>query len=226
MKRRLRLVLVILMSILVFQPKLYAVCDDEELNNIAEDLDVTLVEDVEIIGENNTIERERNYLYFLSFGESLKGMKNKVKVEVTDSETSEKYEGFYDDFFDTYVIGSLIHFEKKTYNIDVYGGSESKCPGEKIKTITRTVNAYNTYRDTEYCEEHIDEDICAIDYDSSSLDTDGFNNLIEENNQEESLIGNIWSFIKTYWYFVVIPVVVISLFYIVIITIYKKKGSK
>ena len=65
MKKRISLLLITLVLFLVFEPKLFAVCTDLELNDIAEDLNVFLVEDLEIIGENDKVERERKYLYLL-----------------------------------------------------------------------------------------------------------------------------------------------------------------
>lgn len=227
MKKRINILFLAFLSFLVFQPKTFAICNDTELNDIAGDLNVSLIEDLEILGEDDKVERERQYLYLLSFGETLTGMKDKVKIEVTDSENNKKYYATYDSFFDTYVIGSLIHFTPKTYNITVYGGDSSKCSNEKVKSFSYKVNAYNTYRDTEYCQEHLDEDICAIDFDSSSFNDEDFNNLINSNNEENlNFFQKVWNFIKLYWYYVVIPVVVISLFYIVVIFVYKKKGSK
>ncbi len=227
MKNKVGLLLVTLISILVFQPKLFAACNDTELNNLAENLDVFLVEDLEIMGENNKLIRERKYLYLLSFGETLSGMKDKVKIEVKDSDNNDKYYAYYDDFFDTYVIGSLIHFKPKTYNITVYGGEKSECPNEKIKGFSYKVNGYNTFRDTEYCESHLEKDICSIDYDSSNLNDDDFTDLVDPDKDPDlNFFQKVWKAIKSYWYFVVIPIVVISIFYLVVIFIYKKKGSK
>lgn len=227
MKKKVRLLLFALLSILIFQVRLFAVCNDEELNNLAEKINVSLVEDIEIIGEDNNVEREKKYLYLLSFGETLSGMKDKIKIEVTDSISNKKYNATYDDFFDTFVIGSEIHFVPKVYNIIVLGGSNSKCPNEKIKVFSHRVNAYNTYRDTEYCSDHLDEDLCSIDFDSSKFDDEDFANLVKPNEVPElNFFGKVWNFIKNYWYFVVIPIVVISIFYIVLIVIYKKKGSR
>ena len=54
-----------------------------------------------------------------------------------------------------------------------------------------------------------------------------FANLINQKEEPElNFFGKVWNFIKNYWYFVVIPIVVISIFYIVLIVIYKKKGSR
>ena len=227
MKKRISLLLITLVLFLVFEPKLFAVCTDLELNDIAEDLNVFLDEDLEIIGENDKVERERKYLYLLSFGETLSGKKDKVKIEVTDSENSKKYNATYDTFYDTYVIGSLIHFTPKTYNITIYGGDKSKCPNEKIKAFSYKVNAYNIYRDSEYCQTHKEEDVCSIDFDSSNLNDEEFNKLVNPTvTPELTFFQKVWNVITSYWYFVVIPVVVISIFYLVIIFIYKKKGSK
>lgn len=227
MKKKINLLLFTLLSILIFEPRIFAICNDEELNNLAEKLNVSLVEDIEIIGEDDKVEREKKYLYLLTFGETLSGMKDKVKIEVTDNFNNKKYYATYDDFFDSYVIGSEIHFEPKIYNITVLGGDKSKCPNEKIKAFSHRVNAYNTYRDTEYCSEHLNEDVCSIDFDSSGFNDEDFSNLVNPDKVPElGFFGKIWNFIKSYWYFVVIPVVVISIFYVVLIVIYKKKGSK
>ena len=64
MKKKVRLLLFALLSILIFQVRLFAVCNDEELNNLAEKINVSLVEDIEIIGEDNNVEREKStYIY-------------------------------------------------------------------------------------------------------------------------------------------------------------------
>ena len=184
MKKRISLLLITLVLFLVFEPKLFAVCTDLELNDIAEDLNVFLVEDLEIIGENDKVERERKYLYLLSFGETLSGKKDKVKIEVTDSENSKKYNATYDTFYDTYVI-------------TIYGGDKSKCPNEKIKAFSYKVNAYNIYRDSEYCQTHKEEDVCSIDFDSSNLNDEEFNKLVNPTvTPELTFFQKVWNVTK------------------------------
>ena len=59
------------------------------------------------------------------------------------------------------------------------------------------------------------------------LNDEEFNRLVNPTvTPELTFFQKVWNVITSYWYFVVIPVVVISIFYLVVIFIYKKKGSK
>ncbi len=231
MKKKISLMIVTLIVFLSFNSKAFAVCNDKELNDSASALNVRTMEDFIVTDENDNIIREKEYLYLLYFNKVLDNMEGMYKIEVTDSESDKKYEAKYDKTIKTYYIGSLIHYTSKKYFITVYGGEKSKCPGERIKNIVYTVPPYNDYRDSLYCEEHLQEDICAFDYDSSKINEDKYQEIIDQKEKDRELdnmtfFQKTFYYIKSYWCFVVIPVVVISLFYLVVIFIYKKRGSK
>lgn len=231
MKKKISLMIVTLIVFLSFNSKAFAVCNDKELNDAMDAMSIDIIEDFDFNDAEGNVVREREYFYLLYFNQALDNMEGMFKIEVTNDETNTKYQAKYDKDLETYVIGSLIHDKKKKYFFTIYGGDNSKCPGETLKRLTYTVPGYNYYRDSVYCEEHPEEDICAFNYDSSKIDADKYDEIIKERDEERKIASmnffqKAFYYIKSYWYFVVIPVVVISLFYLVVIFIYKKRGSK
>lgn len=212
-----------------------AVCNDEELNQWAddatvvfmEDADFTLVEEVPEGETGNTIEHERKYAYVLLVYPEI----DTVKAVVTNNLDDKKITARFEDEYNAITIGSYIHFNPKKYTIQLYGDDNSACPNELLKTIKYEVPSYNMYRLTDYCEKNPAEDICRIDNDTSDMTQEEFDEYIKQQEEQELLqkmntLEKAWYYIKKYWYYVVIPVVLISIFFIVKIVIYKKKVEK
>lgn len=226
--KRIRILLFSLMLIFAFSDKIFAVCEDEELNDWAAEATIQAIEDIDMdmYDENDkligTHKKEYHYL-LLVYPQT-----NLVYAKVKDSLSNDEYIVNMNKDFSTIAIGSKVHDTKKKYTITLYGTSESACPNEKLKTITYEANPYNKYMTTEFCINNPDDEKCLFDSDAGTMTEKEFEDYVAkqlETKEVENMswIAKIWFYIKKYWYFVVIPVVLISIFYGITIFIEKKK---
>lgn len=213
-----------------------AACNDEELNKWADEAVINFIEEtgglvVDNIDDKITVgdigDTDRKYAYVLLITPDT----DKVKAVVTNNLDDEKKTFKYDEDYSTLAIGSYIHFDTKKYTITLYGDENSACPGEKLKVLSYSVPSYNMYQLTDFCDKNPGEDICRIEKDTTDITPEEFEEIIEE--QEEnikiekmSFFEKIAYYVAKYWYYVIIPIVAISLFYIFKIVSYKKKVDK
>lgn len=226
--KRIRILLFSLMLIFAFSDKIFAVCEDEELNDWAAEATIQAVEDVDMdmYDENDkligTHKKEYHYL-LLVYPQT-----NLVYAKVKDSLSNDEYIVNMNKDFSTIAIGSKVHDTKKKYTITLYGTSDSACPNEKLKTITYEANPYNKYMTTEFCINNPNDEKCLFDSDAGTMTEKEFEDYVAKQLEIKevenmSWTAKIWFYIKKYWYFVVIPVVLISIFYGITIFIEKKK---
>lgn len=212
-----------------------AACNDEELNRWADDVNIVFMEDADFTlteevpeGETpNVIEHKRKYAYVLLVYPEI----DTVKAVVTNNLDDEKITARFQDEYNAITIGSYIHFNPKKYTIQLYGDTNSACPGELLKTVKYEVPSYNMYQLTGFCEDNPAEDICRVDNDTSDMTYEEFEKIVFDKEEQEllqkmNLLQKVWYYIKKYWYYVVIPVVIVSIFFIVKIIAYKKKVDK
>lgn len=225
--KKIKFLLFSLMLIFVFSDKVFAVCEDDELNDWAEEANIVAVEDMDMdiyVDDKLTKTHKKEYHYLLLVYPQTKFIYAKVK----DSITNKEYVVNYNSDFNAVAIGSKIHFDKKKYTISLYGSEDSACPNELLKTLTYEVNRYNRYMTTEYCINNPEDEKCAFDSDAGDMTEEEFNEYINIQNENKELdnmkwYAKIWFYIKKYWYYAVIPVVLISIFYGITIFIEKKK---
>lgn len=226
--KRIRILLFSLMLIFAFSDKIFAVCEDEELNDWAAEATIQAIEDLDMdmYDENDkligTHRKEYHYL-LLVYPQT-----NLVYAKVKDSLSNDEYIVNMNKDFSTIAIGSKVHDTKKKYTITLYGTSDSACPNEKLKTLTYEANPYNKYMTTEFCINNPNDEKCLFDSDAGTMTEKEFEDYVAkqlETKEVENMswIAKTWFYIKKYWYFVVIPVVLISLFYGITIFIEKKK---
>lgn len=225
--KKVKFLLFSLLLIFVYSDRVLAVCEDEKLNDWAEsaqiiafeDQDMDMYNDGKLIGTH-----KKSYHYLLSIYPPLEI----VYAKVTDSLTKEEYIVESNSDFKTIVIGSKIHNTKKKYTITLYGGKNSACPNEKLKTLTYEANPYNKYMTTEFCINNPDDEKCLFDSDAGTMTEEEFDayvtkQLQKKETQNMSFIAKTWFYIKKYWFYVIIPIVLISIFYGITIFIEKKK---
>lgn len=209
-----------------------AVCYDDKLNDWAESLDIKFVQVTDkYLKDNNYTEDEIPYSYLLMLNKPRKDL----RVVAKDTYQENEYNVNYDIDFDNYVIGSEVHFVDKEYTITVYmNDSSAECKGEIMKTIHYKVPKYNDYNDTIYCEENPDDKICGAyteinDKNKKDIQDkiDDFYNekLEEELFKTKSWYEKVWIIIKEYALFILIPLVIISIAYLIKIKVIKKKGE-
>ena len=216
--------------LLIFSVKVYATCNDKELNDTAEKLSVSFIEDTDYTGkttDSNGNEIEVNipkeYAYVLAFTP----YNEYLKITATNSLENDISYSEYNVKYNTEVIGSKIHYSPKTYYISIYSVKEDSCNGKLLREFEYTVPSFNEYSLSSFCKDNPKSDICKIDTDVTKLSDEEFNKKtekIEEENKtiKEKTIDNI----KKYWYLILIPIVLISLIYLVRILVYKKKVNK
>lgn len=226
--KKVKYLLFSLLLIFVYSDKVLAICEDDELNDWAEDAEVVAMEDndMDIYDESGNLLKthKKKYHYLLL----VYPQTNLVYAKVRDSITNKEYVVGNDSDFLTIAIGSKIHYEKKKYTITLYGSSDSACPNEKLKTLTYEANPYNKYMINPYCIEYPDDEKCKFDSDAGTMTEEEFNAYVSSRLEAKevenmSWIAKVWFYIKKYWYYVVIPVVLISIFYGITIFIEKKK---
>ncbi len=229
MKKTFR-ILIIIISIFIFNTDIFASCDNDELNTWAEKLDIKFNEVTEAyLKEIKMTEEDVPYSYLLM----LNYPRTDIVVKAKDT-YSGTYNVDYDANFKNYVIGSEIHFIDKTYTFTIYmSNSAITCPGERMRTITYVVPKYNSYNDTVYCEDNPDAEICGS-Y-TKVEETDKIDDLIEKHYNdklEQELLKSapwytkLWNVIKEYALFVIIPLAIIAIFYYIVIFITKKRSEK
>ena len=171
---------------------------------------------------------EKEYLYLLHLVPYYKG----GKVMVSDSYSVVPYKVEYDSLYKSYALGSYVHLDEKAYTFTLYGDSDSACPNEKLRTIEYVVPAYNVYSRTKYCLDNPNEKICKTNDNKMSEVSDKEFVKIVDGKKEEERIKNMTffekalEFLKHNWYFIVIPIVLVSAFYAIKIYLYKKKVDK
>lgn len=226
--KKVNFLLLSLFLLLTFNSKIYAICESEEMNKWVDEAHIEAIEDVnmDIYDDNGNFVgvHEKKYHYLLMIYPSRKD----VYAKVTDSLTEGEYDALYDDTFYTITVGSYTHNTKKKYTIILYGSEDSACPGEILKTLTYEANPYNKYMTYTYCEENPFDDACTFNADTGTWTEDEFFKYVEDQEKKDELknmsfFPKCWYYIKNYWFYVVIPVVLISIFYLITIIIEKNK---
>ena len=107
------------------------------------------------------------------------------------------------------------------YNVSVY--SES-CSNNMLEKLSITTPKYNPYSIKDVCKGKSSEiEECKTFYDVKSNDSAEFIKTVEDKNKEKELI--FIKYIKEYYLYVLIPFLIISVFYIIKIIIFKRRNK-
>lgn len=219
-------ILFILFLMFAFITNPLAVCTNQELINLANEVQVHMIEDRDVPIKMTTADGktydsvwEKEYTYVLAFTP----YDDRIQLEVHDIDTDEEYPVEYSKKYETVVVGSDIHFEPRNYAIAIYSNLEDTCKNDVLRIIRHTVNGFNNYSSSEFCQNHKDADICAIDADVSNMSEEELEEAQNKVIQEEmSISEKILLYIKSYWYFVIIPFAIIAIYYRIKISSYKR----
>lgn len=198
-----------------------ATCNDKELNDWAEKVNIEFKE------EKETKDYTPEFAYVLL----MNPYNDKVNMEATDTYSEDFYKIEYDKYYKTNAIGSYVHFEEKTYTIRFYGNEKSSCNGELLREIEYKVPSYNQYALTDFCqdEENKDQDICKMNTDTSKITEEEFNkqaDIIDNKTNNDNVFLTIVKYILKYWYYAVIPFVIVAGIYYYKVSVYKKEQDK
>ena len=224
MKKKI-LFIILFISILITRVK--AVCNNTELNDLAEKFEVTYTEDTapKIVSiEGHVTELEKEWAYFLVFSP----YSDKITIKVTNSLKKDEGDAVYNETLKTNVFGSYIHFDPKEYTIKLYGSKDSACPNELLKTVKFNVPKFNTYSLYEYCAENPNMEFCSMMKDTSKVSKEEFKKEAEkqeEKKKEENMniVEKSHQYILRYGLFILIPILLITGYYLIRMNQYKKK---
>ena len=230
MKKLICSILLIFSSLIMFNVK--ALCYDEELNEWAVNVSVSFKEDERFIpiGESS-LEEEEFFAYFLS----ITPMRDDIIIKVTDGSGNVAEGKSYNIDLDNdgkkedeYGVGCYTNLDDETYVIEVYGKEGSACPNELLKTLKYTVPQYNDFIKSEYCEEYPDHELCqTFTNKTENMTEDEFKDILEKYDEDikekELTASKIFKIIIEYGIYILVPLVIISIYYIVKIAKFKKE---
>lgn len=149
-----------------------------------------------------------------------------VTVYEDDNETTTTYT--YDDSKDGVIeIEHWYIYEKVYYTVNVYSTVEG-CADESLNEIKVNTKKFNERYGYVSCEENPDYEKCDPFYEAppgeEQTDKEFYEEIQEYNKKQNmSFWDKVSSTLKEYYLYVLIPIVVVSIVYIVLICVYKKR---
>lgn len=210
--------LIIMMSLIGGINLLYADC--EEAKSEGENLIVTV--------EPATLKDEDTILQVIMISD-------KIYLEISEDNTGSTNKYYKSDLGDSVFltikspdIYSNVKYEIKTYY------SDETCGVEPIKTYTVETGIYNKFSDSEVCWDKLDLDVCKNNYtadevkkyyNDKELSEDNIEKIIKEEKTQKDAENkkSVIDIIKEYYLYVLVPIMVLSVFYVTRILIIKKR---
>ncbi len=167
MKKVFKLLLTLL-CFLPFMVNVKAVCEDRELNDFVEKLEIKFLAPSKVEDyskeylEKHSRDADIEYAYFFYLSESKykdKGIEEILELEAYDG-SDVKGVWKYHESIDKYAVGGYNGVQEEEYKLKIKAVSGS-CKGEILKETTYTVPQFNMYRQTRYCEKYPDHELCA-----------------------------------------------------------------
>lgn len=185
MKKKLQIVLILL---LVFSfTKVYATCEDEELNTFANDLKIEYKDYSKYGITNEKGEQvwtgELPYAYLLAFSET----RDDIYAKAINNFDNDTIDGRMIPGYNIYAVGCQNNLTEVIYTVNVFASENSACPNELLKTVNIKVAPFNMYSLTDLCDKNPNHEYCATHVDTSELSADDF---IKEVKITDNVINN------------------------------------
>lgn len=199
----------------IFMLNVNAECADKELNDWASKVEVKFT----LISEPGYDASQ--YAYLLS----LDNPRNDIRFTVTDGSlgTADAREITVDDKTKLYAVGCYTNLEDETYTIDIFGDVGSACEGEHIKSIKYTVPRYNEYMKQRICTGNDSEYCKAFTNITKDMTLEEFEKKVEETTPSSKPTGRLWEILKEYGLYILIPLVLVSIYYFIKIDKFKQE---
>lgn len=224
-------ILVLTLFLFVFIPCVKAECTDADLINWANRVTIEK-RDYSISGFTNDKGEfvwtgGLSYAYFLAPSEPRKD----IYMTATNSFDDETQKSEFFPGYDVIGIGEYTNLSEIKYTVYVYGSEDSKCPNELIKTQKLAVPPLNKYVTTEFCDKYPEHENCTNYKDTSDLDQNKFLEDAKKYEEEQEKAKRSFKEIlidslKEYSLFVIIPFIIITVYYSVKISKFKKEQSE
>ncbi len=223
-------ILLCILLMFVFTTNIFASCDNDEILHMADDVLLGFLDDKDLNyqgknddGETVTYTLPREYGYVLV----LYPYYPKLRMEVIDKDTGEKYPVVYSYKYFTDIMGTSYHYEDRHYTINYYSNDENACYGELLRTFDYTVPAFNNYSTTTFCEEHPNTELCQVYTNTEDMTVEEIEEMKESISKEEmNSLQIALLYIKKYWIYVLLPIIIVSIYYKIRINSYKRKAEQ
>ena len=160
----------------------------------------------------------------------IKGITENVYVKVTnenDSMIPDKVFHYSDTDKGTIKFDTDNFLYKNTYIVSIYSEDDT-CGTDPLEQFDFVLPSYNSYSSYDGCKEYDYLPACDSFYDTEGFSEEDFNSLFEYQKiviKPATMSNLILHYIKKYWLFVVIPILIIVLIYTYRI-VKLKKGEK
>lgn len=208
-----------LFAILLFTTNVKAACSKEEIEELREW--ATKAQVLFTLTEGDYIEYADRYAYFLSVTPS----REDVVVEVSDPFGNKANAKLFEDI-NLYGVGCFTNQDEWTYTVKVY----AKCSNELLKTMSYTVPRLNRMIKSELCEKYPDHELCqTFTNKTENMTEQEFLDTMkkyDEDNTSKSFFTKFLNIIREYGIYILVPFLLITLFYVIKIQEFKKKEGK
>ena len=225
-----KLFVFLILFLFVFTGKIYAECNDEELNNWANRVKI---ERKEYNASGFTDDNGKyvwtgslKYAYF--FAPNIK--RDDIYMTATNNVDDEEQQSEYIPGYDVVAIGEYNNLDEIKFTIYVYGGEDSACPNELLKTQKITMPPLNKYVTSEFCDKYPEHENCASYKDTSKISQEEFVKEAEKYDKEhnpenkvETLKDKILNILLEFGPYILVPFIVISIYYTIKINKFKKE---
>lgn len=187
----------------------FADCNDEELNEWATKTHVKFV-------INEQTEDAYQFAYFLG----LDNPRDDIRIEVIDGSGNKAEAKTFEKLDNLYAVGCYTNFEEETYTMNIYGGKDSKCANELLKTMKYTVPRLNRMRHDRLCDTYPDHELCqAFTNETENMTEDEVHKKLEVydkevKKKEESTKSQLVEMLL-YLPYILVPFIVISVIYVI-----------
>lgn len=206
-------------------------CYDSSLNEWALNTKIKFIDfNRNLINEETgePLYKTMDYSYILTVDNS----RDDIIIKASTSYGAE-IEGIYVPGHKVYGLVDYTPKNGAIYNIKIYGNDKSVCKNELLKTITYEIEPFNFYYKTEECEMYPEASLCTMYKDTSDVTEKEFKE--EMKAYAESLNSDVddpsWfeiiiSYFLNYGIYILLPIVVLSIFYLKKIHVVKKNERK
>lgn len=205
-----------------------AECNDEELNEWATKVQPVFIENTQTGGEYS------KYAYFLTIdpykGDPRKGEGQfRLVVYDGDGNRAEAEVIPLGDGTKIYGVGCFTNLEEETYTLEVYGALDGACSNELLKKVRYTVPRFNRMVKSAKCENSESELCKTFTNATKDMTEEEFNKKVDEDNgatKGETTFKDILKSILNLLLYIIVPLVVISVVYLIKIKKYKQEERK
>ena len=120
-----------------------------------------------------------------------------------------------------YGVGCFTNIDEETYIINIY--VKGTCNEELLKTMKYTVPRFNEYSYKEVCDGNDSEYCKTFTNSTKDMTYDEFKEVIDKEQKEKDRPEGFMGLLKEYGLFILIPLIVVSVYYITKIRKYRQE---